>query len=162
MTTHSSILAWRNPWTMKPGELQSIGLQRIRHDWRDRACMHTWRQRLNVTISVSLSPFCSKNAVSCLISLQEKDRKNHWFGDWLFCICFCMSTCVCRCVIYLLYVIHYYLTEFLSKNRLKWKRLEQEVCKLDIPIYDKIQYDLGLFTRQTIQYHSNPSLCPNH
>ena len=162
VTTHSSILAWRNPWTMKPGELQSIGLQRIRHNWRDRACMHTCRQRLNVTISVSLSPFCSKNAVSWLISLQEKDRKNHWFGDWLFCICLCMSTCVCRCVIHLLYVIHHYLTEFLSKNRLRWKKLEQEVCKLDIPIYDKIQFDLGLFPRQTIQYHSNPSLCPNN
>ena len=120
------------------------------------------RQRLHGTVSVSLSPFCSKNAVSWLISLQEKDGKNHWFGDWWLCICICMYTCVCRCIIHLLDVIHYYLTEFLSKNRLRWKRLEQEVCKLDILIYDKIQYDLGLFPRQTIQYHSNPSLCPNH
>ena len=28
MTTHSSILAWRIPWTEEPGGLQSIGLQR--------------------------------------------------------------------------------------------------------------------------------------
>ena len=27
MATHSSILAWRIPWTEKPGELQSIGLR---------------------------------------------------------------------------------------------------------------------------------------
>ena len=27
MATHSSILAWRIPWTEQPGELQSIGLQ---------------------------------------------------------------------------------------------------------------------------------------
>ena len=160
MTTHSSILAWRNPWPMKSGGLQSIGSQRIRHDWRDRACMHTCKQRLNVTVSVCLSPFCSKNAVSWLISLQEKDGKNHWFGDWLFSICICTCTCVCRCIIHLLCVIHHCLTEFLSKNRIRWKRLEQEVCKLDI-IYDKIQYDLGLFPRQIIQYHTNPSLCPN-
>ena len=33
MATHSSILAWRIPWTEEPGGLQSTGLQRVRHDW---------------------------------------------------------------------------------------------------------------------------------
>ena len=33
MATHFHILAWRIPWTEEPGGLQSIGLQRIRHDW---------------------------------------------------------------------------------------------------------------------------------
>ena len=33
MVTHSSILAWRIPWTKKPGGLQSRGSQRVRHDW---------------------------------------------------------------------------------------------------------------------------------
>ena len=33
MVTHSSILAWRIPWTEKPGKLQSTGSQRFRHDW---------------------------------------------------------------------------------------------------------------------------------
>ena len=32
MVTHSNILAWRIPWTEKPGELQSVGSQRIGHD----------------------------------------------------------------------------------------------------------------------------------
>ena len=32
MDTHSSILAWRIPWTEEPGRLQSMGLQRVRHD----------------------------------------------------------------------------------------------------------------------------------
>ena len=32
MATHSSILAWRIPWTEEPGGLQSVGLQRVRHD----------------------------------------------------------------------------------------------------------------------------------
>ena len=32
MATHSSILAGRIPWTEEPGWLQSIGLQRVRHD----------------------------------------------------------------------------------------------------------------------------------
>ena len=30
MVTHSSILAWRIPWTEEPGELQSMGSQRVR------------------------------------------------------------------------------------------------------------------------------------
>jgi len=30
--THSSILAWRIPWTEEPGELQSMGSQRVGHD----------------------------------------------------------------------------------------------------------------------------------
>ena len=33
MATHSSILAWRIPWAEKPGGLQCIGSQRIRHNW---------------------------------------------------------------------------------------------------------------------------------
>ena len=33
MVTHSSTLAWRIPWTEKPGRLQSTGLQRVGHDW---------------------------------------------------------------------------------------------------------------------------------
>ena len=33
MATHSSILAWRIPWTEEPGRLQSTGSQRVGHDW---------------------------------------------------------------------------------------------------------------------------------
>ena len=32
MATHSSILAWKIPWTEEPGGLQSMWLQRVRHD----------------------------------------------------------------------------------------------------------------------------------
>ena len=32
MATHSSILAWKTPWTEEPGRLQSMGSQRARHD----------------------------------------------------------------------------------------------------------------------------------
>ena len=32
MATHSSILAWRIPWTEKPGGLQSTGSQTVGHD----------------------------------------------------------------------------------------------------------------------------------
>ena len=32
MSTHSSTLAWKTPWTEEPGRLQSMGLERVRHD----------------------------------------------------------------------------------------------------------------------------------
>ena len=41
MATHFSILAWKIPWTEKPGRLQSTGSQRVGHDWSDLACIHT-------------------------------------------------------------------------------------------------------------------------
>ena len=45
MATHSSILAWRIPWTEEPGGLQSMGSQRVGHDRSDLACTgveHRW------------------------------------------------------------------------------------------------------------------------
>ena len=48
MEAHSSILAWRIPWTEKPGGLQSMGSQRVGHDWSSLADMQTslgWSQK---------------------------------------------------------------------------------------------------------------------
>ena len=33
MATYSNILAWRIPWTEEPGGLQTMGSERVRHDW---------------------------------------------------------------------------------------------------------------------------------
>ena len=33
MATHSSVLAWKIPWTEEPDSLHSIGLQKAGHDW---------------------------------------------------------------------------------------------------------------------------------
>ena len=42
MATHSSIPAWKIPWTEEPGGLQSMESQRIRHDWvTEHVCKHT-------------------------------------------------------------------------------------------------------------------------
>ena len=37
MATHFSILAWKIPWTEEPGGLQSMGLQRVEHNWAPHA-----------------------------------------------------------------------------------------------------------------------------
>ena len=42
MATHSSILAWRIPWTEEPGRLQFIGSQKVGKDWSDLACMQKY------------------------------------------------------------------------------------------------------------------------
>ena len=52
MATHSSILAWRIPWTEEPGRLQSMGSRRVRHGWVTSlslfAFMH-WRRKWQPT-----------------------------------------------------------------------------------------------------------------
>ena len=40
MATHSSILAWRSPWTEKPGGIQSMGLQRFGQDRATNTSLH--------------------------------------------------------------------------------------------------------------------------
>ena len=40
MATHSSIAAWKTPWTAEPGRLQAIGSQRVGHNWSDLACVN--------------------------------------------------------------------------------------------------------------------------
>ena len=53
MTSHSSVLAWRIPWTKEPGRLQSIGLQRIGHNWSDWA-QHSWERTWSFVIILIL------------------------------------------------------------------------------------------------------------
>ena len=48
MATHSSILAWRIPWTEEPGGLQSMGSQRVREDWVTDT--HIYKQRVSAKI----------------------------------------------------------------------------------------------------------------
>ena len=44
MATYSSILVWRNPWTEEPGRLQSMGSQRVGHDWGTNPLTFTLQQ----------------------------------------------------------------------------------------------------------------------
>ena len=46
MATHSSVLAWRIPWREEPGGLQSMGSQRVLHNWSNLAFKHApWHYR---------------------------------------------------------------------------------------------------------------------
>ena len=46
MTTYSSILAWKIPWMEELGRLQSMGLQRVRHDWTASLSLYTFTEVL--------------------------------------------------------------------------------------------------------------------
>ena len=46
MATHSSILAWRIPWTEEPARLQSMGSQRVGRDWVTKHAQHRWFRKI--------------------------------------------------------------------------------------------------------------------
>ena len=50
MATHSSVLAWKIPWMVKPGRLQSMGLHRVGHDWSDLAVAASPLVRINTCL----------------------------------------------------------------------------------------------------------------
>ena len=50
MATHSSILAWRIPWTGEAGRLQSVGLQRVGNDWSGLALTQHTRPKWHYCI----------------------------------------------------------------------------------------------------------------
>ena len=54
MAMHSSILAWRIPWTEEPGGLQSMGSQRVQLDWVTNTSTFT-----NVNATLSIQPTLS-------------------------------------------------------------------------------------------------------
>ena len=53
MATHSSILAWRIPWTEEPGRLQPMRSQRVRHNWETKT--YTFHREKRLTFQDSNS-----------------------------------------------------------------------------------------------------------
>ena len=50
MATYSSISAWRIPWTVEPGSLQSMGSQRVGHDWETNTLGWFWTVKSKVKV----------------------------------------------------------------------------------------------------------------
>ena len=60
MTTHCSTLAWKIPWTEEPNRLQSMGWQRVRHDWA--TSLHfTFHPSLEWWVCPILTTICSNS-----------------------------------------------------------------------------------------------------
>ena len=86
MAAHSSILAWRIPWTEEPGRLRSMGSQRVEHDWvakhsrtHTRAHTHTHTHTHTHHIPWLDAP------VLCLLSWQRHvESFSHWVIHLVF------------------------------------------------------------------------------
>ena len=63
MATHSSILAWKIPWTGEPGGLLSLGSQRIGHQWATNTHLETEEE---VTLLCKFATWCGQFDMSCL------------------------------------------------------------------------------------------------
>ena len=67
MATLSRILAWRIPWTGKPGELQSIGVTKSR-TWLNQLSLYTWIELLAEHIdAILLNVYLLDGLLSCEI-----------------------------------------------------------------------------------------------
>ena len=67
MATQSSILAWIIPWTEEPGELQSMELQRVGHDWaHTHTQTYTHKYHYNPIQNSKWIQFSSVQSLSCV------------------------------------------------------------------------------------------------
>ena len=119
MATHSSTLAWKIKWTGRPGGIQSLGLQRVGHDWTCTPSLMKW---LCLRFLFPIDYFCrfsifplyqSYSAWLRLMSLDEGrvvlcySKCKHGSGNSCGCI-FALAgvlgtnkvnrTCVCMCI----------------------------------------------------------------
>ena len=72
MATHSSILAWRIPWTEESGGLQSMGSHKVRNNWSDLAHTHhlgiiilRWLLHKHYRILIFQKYILGKNQLNC-------------------------------------------------------------------------------------------------
>ena len=82
--SHSSILAWKIPWTEEPGGLQSTGSQKVRQDWSDLSHSYIF---ITVVLFLSLpnpmlyvTSFCK----TCILNHIEKWKSNTVLAFFFF------------------------------------------------------------------------------
>ena len=78
MATHSSILAWKIPWTEKPGGLLSTGSHRVRHDWSNLACMHALEKEMATQSSVLAWRIPGMEEPGGLLSMGSHRVRHDW------------------------------------------------------------------------------------
>ena len=73
MATHSSILAWKIPWTEEPGGLQSMGSRRVRQtEVTEHALVHTKWGRHSLLITLTVAACISSNPTN----FYKRDNTN--------------------------------------------------------------------------------------
>ena len=79
IATHSSILAWRIPWTEEPGGLQSMGLQRGRRTWSDLARTYVYTRHTGRRYMKWLDGYSWKSSRVQVLAPPETSCKP---GEW--------------------------------------------------------------------------------
>ena len=108
MATHSSILAWRIPWTEEPGRPWSIGSQRVGHNWSDWACWLSGNWNLLLTDSkIKWELHLIHLIASGVIWVEIVSVEGEWRGELevqLFqalpippCVCSVTQSCLTLC-----------------------------------------------------------------
>ena len=90
MATHSSILAWRIPWTQGPGGLQSMRLQKIWHSWATNA-WHDMSLTSSETIlldciMIAVKSACIKKYLPELARILKMEESKQHF--WCVVLCY--------------------------------------------------------------------------
>ena len=84
---HSSILAWRVPWTEEPGELQSMGSQRVGHNWVTNTSVwkYSWQKPLNeiriIDIVISIMKYFSASTLLAINVHKHQYTLGSWTGS---------------------------------------------------------------------------------
>ena len=91
MPTHSSVLAWRISWTEEPGELQSMELQRVRHDWatehgREHTHTHTHTHTPSQTLLSALSFSGRESSDGLIVPQPNKPPCSAWDSQHPSCM----------------------------------------------------------------------------
>ena len=102
MTMHSSTIAWKIPQTEEPGRLQSVGSQRVRHDWATNTHHVKWWIRLffglwrrdshETSLVVQWLRICLAMPKTWVLSLFRELRSHILQSNWA-CILQLLSTC---------------------------------------------------------------------
>ena len=94
MATLSSFLAWRIPWTEEPGGLQSMGLQRVRHDWSNLAHILDVLSNFFMCRFV-LDSFWQQCCIGLHLLLYHMRRNYicllHYWGDYEWWLFYCVN-----------------------------------------------------------------------
>ena len=132
VATHSSILAWRVPWTEEPGGLQSMGSQRVGHDWSDLAHTHgIFCCRYCIFVSADAHRVCCmpsvvNNAARDVCWLLSRQVARWDWSSLVFCLLLFLKTChhLKKCN-----------TLLLNANRITWQRLIKIISKKKLPTF---------------------------